>query len=56
TKALKKFRRRNLLRCLQGALVDFPQRLISALVVKAYYSTWNQGAFMGAVIGISRHL
>ncbi|PON46003.1 hypothetical protein PanWU01x14_255110, partial [Parasponia andersonii] len=39
-----------------GALIDLPRLLISTFVAKAYHDTWNQGALVGIVKGLSRHL
>ncbi|PON65860.1 hypothetical protein PanWU01x14_113490, partial [Parasponia andersonii] len=47
---------RHLLQRLIGGLVDLPRRLISTFVAKAYYGTYNQGAFVSTVKGLSRNL
>ncbi|PON47517.1 hypothetical protein PanWU01x14_243720, partial [Parasponia andersonii] len=56
TKALNRYRGRCLSRRLIDALIDLSWYLISAFVAKAYHSTWNQGAFVGTVKGLSRYL
>ncbi|PON32585.1 hypothetical protein PanWU01x14_360060, partial [Parasponia andersonii] len=56
TKALIKCREICLSRRIIGTLVDLLRHLISAFVVKAYYSTCNQCAFVDVMKGLSRHL